>query len=162
MWEKDVWYTVTKEDLELFMKTGSANADIAESLIDAFDSVDKIRFKVGVNLLGQVIRLYAENEQELHHRLEHHLGLNYWFEPNEVKYFTPESKKISNKLESVLNIRPINVDGYIIKNMQDWDLYLEQVIWTSKQEAAEKKRQEIKQLKADLEAAEKELAELVK
>ncbi|QZI93905.1 hypothetical protein HFGIMCCB_00056 [Enterobacteria phage Whisky] len=162
MWVQDIWYTVTKENLELFMKTGSANADIAESLIDAFESVDKIRFKVGVNLSGQVTRLYAENGKELHHRLEHHLGLNYWFEPNEVKYFTPEINKLSTKLEAVLNLRPINVDGYIIKNIQDWELYLDQVIRNSKQEAANKKRQEIKQLKAELEAKEKELAELVK
>ena len=62
----------------------------------------------------------------------------------------------------MLNLRPINVDGYIIKNIQEWDSYLDQIIRNSKQEAANKKRQEIKQLKAELEAKEKELAELVK
>ncbi|CAH6634804.1 hypothetical protein [Escherichia coli phage phiS] len=164
MWVQDVWYTVTKENLDAFSDQSCANSSIAGILTDVFGGVDKIRFKVVVSSLGQVKDLYTEDKDldlELRLRIDN-ASLGYWFEDNEYEYFTPAIKVFATKLEAVLNLRPINVDGYIIKNIQDWELYLDQVIRNSKQEAANKKRQEIKQLKAELESAEKELAELVK
>lgn len=164
MWVQDIWYTVTKENLDAFSDQSCANSSIAGILEDVFGGVDKIRFKVVVTSTGCVKDLYTDDKDldaKLHDRIMlAHLG--YWFEDNEYEYFTPAIKVFATKLEAVLNLRPINVDGYIIKNIQEWDSYLSQVIRNSKQEAANKKRQEIKQLKADLKAAEKELAELVK
>lgn len=164
MWKQDVWYVTNNENIESFIDKGSANSMIGTILIDVFGGVDNIRFKVSVNCNGDVDKLIIEDGRdfyELHRRLEK-AGLRYWFDRDEYEYFFPESQRASSKLEEVLNIKSLNVDGYIIKNIQEWDSYLDQVIRNSKQEAANKKRQEIKQLKAELEAAEKELAELVK
>lgn len=164
MWVQDIWYTVTKENFAAFSDQSCANSSIAGILEDVFGGVDKIRFKVVVNSMGCVKDLYTEDKDldlKLRLRIEN-ASLGYWFEDNEYEYFTPAIKVFATKPEAVLNIRPINVDGYIIKNLQEWDSYLSEVIRNSKQEAANKKRQEIKQLKADLKAAEKELAELVK
>ncbi|XAO15215.1 hypothetical protein [Escherichia phage FL20] len=164
MWKQDVWYVTNQEKLESFMDTGSADNTIGTILIDVFGGVDNIRFKVSVNCNGDVDKLIVEDGKdfyELHRRLDK-AGIRYWFDRGEYDYFFPETQRSLSKLEEVLNIKALNVDGYIIKNIQDWELYLDQVIRNSKQEAANKKRQEIKQLKAELEAAEKELAELVK
>lgn len=164
MWKQDVWYVTNQEKLESFMDTGSADNTIGTILIDVFGGVDNIRFKVSVNCNGDVDKLIVEDGRdfyELHRRLDK-AGIRYWFDRGEYDYFFPETQRSLSKLEEVLNIKALNVDGYIIKNIQDWELYLDQVIRNSKQEAANKKRQEIKQLKAELEAAEKELAELVK
>lgn len=164
MWKQDVWYVTNQEKLESFMDTGSADNTIGAILIDVFGGVDNIRFKVSVNCNGDVDKLIVEDGRdfyELHRRLDK-AGIRYWFDRGEYDYFFPETQRSLSKLEEVLNIKSLNVDGYIIKNIQEWDSYLDQVIRNSKQEAANKKRQEIKQLKAELEAAEKELAELVK
>ncbi|QEG05370.1 hypothetical protein JK32_00059 [Shigella phage JK32] len=164
MWKQDVWYVTNQEKLESFMDTGSADNTIGTILIDVFGGVDNIRFKVSVNCNGDVDKLIVEDGRdfdELHRRLDK-AGIRYWFDRGEYDYFFPETQRSLSKLEEVLNIKVLNVDGYIIKNIQEWDSYLDQVIRNSKQEAANKKRQEIKQLKAELEAAEKELAELVK
>lgn len=164
MWKQDVWYVTNQEKLESFMDNGSADNTIGTILIDVFGGVDNIRFKVSVNCNGDVDKLIVEDGRdfyELHSRLDK-AGISYWFDRGEYDYFFPETQRSLSKLEEVLNIKALNVDGYIIKNIQDWELYLDQVIRNSKQEAANKKRQEIKQLKAELEAAEKELAELVK
>lgn len=164
MWKQDVWYVTNQEKLESFMDTGSADNTIGTILIDVFGGVDNIRFKVSVNCNGDVDKLIVEDGRdfyELHRRLDK-AGIHYWFDRGEYDYFFPETQRSLSKLEEVLNIKSLNVDGYIIKNIQEWDSYLDQIIRNSKQEAANKKRQEIKQLKAELEAAEKELAELVK
>lgn len=164
MWKQDVWYVTNQEKLESFMDTGSADNTIGTILIDVFGGVDNIRFKVSVNCNGDVDKLIVEDGRdfyELHRRLDK-AGIRYWFDRGEYDYFFPETQRSLSKLEEVLNIKSLNVDGYIIKNIQEWDSYLDQIIRNSKQEAANKKRQEIKQLKAELEAAEKELAELVK
>ena len=164
MWKQDVWYVTNQENLESFMDTGSADNTIGTILIDVFGGVDKIRFKVSVNCNGDVDKLIVEDGRdfyELHRRLDK-AGISYWFDRGEYDYFFPETQSSLSKLEEVLSIKSLNVDGYIIKNIQDWELYLDQIIRNSKQEAANKKRQEIKQLKAELEAKEKELAELVK
>lgn len=164
MWKQDVWYVTNQEKLESFMDTGSADNTIGTILIDVFGGIDNIRFKVSVNCNGDVDKLIVEDGRdfyELHRRLDK-AGIRYWFDRGEYDYFFPETQRSLSKLEEVLNIKVLNVDGYIIKNIQEWDSYLDQVIRNSKQEAANKKRQEIKQLKAELEAAEKELAELVK
>lgn len=141
MWKQDVWYVTNRETLESFMDTGSANNKIGTILIDVFGGVDNIRFKVSVNCNGDVDKLIVEDDKdfdELRRRLDK-AHLSYWFDRGEYEYFFPETQRSLSKLEEVLRIKSLNVDGYIIKNLQEWDSYLDQVIRNSKQEAANKK-----------------------